>query len=64
MQEVMVCDKVKFSIDNTNDVTQSILLPWAPTVYQELDLKATGGSSRLFCSNYYSCDNCKESTAF
>ncbi|PSS30358.1 Nuclear pore complex protein [Actinidia chinensis var. chinensis] len=47
VQEVMVCDKVKFSIDNTNVVTQSILLPWAPAVYQELDLKATGGCAKV-----------------
>ena len=41
----MVCDQVKFSIDHANVGAQSILLPWAPSVYQELDLKVTGGSS-------------------
>lgn len=47
VQEIMVCDQVTFSIDSTNVVTQSILLPWAPTVYQELDLKATGGCAKV-----------------
>ncbi|KAI8533615.1 hypothetical protein RHMOL_Rhmol10G0023300 [Rhododendron molle] len=46
VQEIMVCDQVKFSIDSTKVVTQSILLPWAPSVYQELDLKATGGCAK------------------
>ncbi|XP_052195537.1 nuclear pore complex protein GP210 isoform X2 [Diospyros lotus] len=47
VQEVMVCDHVKFSIDHANVGAQSILLPWAPTVYQELDLKVTGGCAKL-----------------
>ncbi|KAF7130117.1 hypothetical protein RHSIM_Rhsim10G0015700 [Rhododendron simsii] len=46
VQEIMVCDQVKFSIDSSKVVTQSILLPWAPSVYQELDLKATGGCAK------------------
>ncbi|XP_028091019.1 nuclear pore complex protein GP210 isoform X1 [Camellia sinensis] len=47
VQEIMVCDQVKFIIDSTDVVTQSILLPWAPTVYQELELKATGGCAKV-----------------
>ncbi|KAI7979352.1 Nuclear pore complex protein GP210 [Camellia lanceoleosa] len=45
VQEIMVCDQVNFIINGTDVVTQSILLPWAPTVYQELEIKATGVSS-------------------
>ncbi|KAL7256965.1 hypothetical protein ACSBR1_010830 [Camellia fascicularis] len=47
VQEIMVCDQVKFIIDSTDVVTQSILLPWAPSVYQELELKATGGCAKV-----------------
>jgi nuclear pore complex protein Nup210 len=39
----MVCDQVKFSLDQRSGITQSILLPWAPAVYQEVELKVTGG---------------------
>lgn len=42
VQEVMVCDQVKFSMDGRS-ASESILLPWAPAVYQEMELKATGG---------------------
>ncbi|KAL3833124.1 hypothetical protein ACJIZ3_007860 [Penstemon smallii] len=43
IQEVMVCDQVKFSMDGDGGVSQRILLPWIPGVYQELELKASGG---------------------
>lgn len=46
VQEVMVCDKVKFSLDQRNGIAQNILLPWAPAVYQEVQLKATGGCAK------------------
>ncbi|KAK3032070.1 hypothetical protein RJ639_036284 [Escallonia herrerae] len=42
VQEVMVCDQVKFSMGKRS-VSRSILLPWAPSVHQEMELKATGG---------------------
>ncbi|KDP46416.1 hypothetical protein JCGZ_10256 [Jatropha curcas] len=43
VQEIIVCDQVKFSLDRTSGTSQTILLPWAPGVYQEVELKATGG---------------------
>ncbi|CBI34863.3 unnamed protein product, partial [Vitis vinifera] len=46
VQEVMVCEKVKFSFDKRSAVSERILLPWAPAVYQEVDLKATGGCAK------------------
>lgn len=36
----MVCDRVKFTLDNESGI---ILLPWSPGVYQEVELKAIGG---------------------
>lgn len=47
VQEVMVCNQVKFSMDNHNIATKIILLPWAPTIYQEMDLKVTGGCAKV-----------------
>ncbi|GAV68566.1 RRM_1 domain-containing protein/Big_2 domain-containing protein [Cephalotus follicularis] len=47
-QEVMVCDQVKFRLDRTSGISQSILLPWAPAVYQEVELKATGGCAKTY----------------
>lgn len=47
VQEVMVCNQVKFSLNNQNVAAKSILLPWAPTMYQEMDLKATGGCGKV-----------------
>ncbi|CAN4082059.1 unnamed protein product [Withania somnifera] len=44
VQEVMVCDQVKFSMGG---VSGSITLPWAPGVYQELELKVTGGCAMV-----------------
>lgn len=42
VQEVMVCEQVKFSRDKRS-ASGSILLPWTPSVYQEVELKAAGG---------------------
>lgn len=36
----MVCDQVKFTLDNESGV---VLLPWVPGVYQDVELKAIGG---------------------
>lgn len=44
VQEVMVCDQVKFNMDG---VLGRIVLPWAPGVHQEMELKATGGCATL-----------------
>ncbi|GAY46849.1 hypothetical protein CUMW_100160 [Citrus unshiu] len=46
VQEIMVCDRIKFSLDQTNGVSESILLPWAPGIYQEVELMATGGCAK------------------
>lgn len=40
VQEVMVCDQLKFTLGNESGI---ILLPWSPGVYQEVELKAIGG---------------------
>lgn len=45
-QEIMVCDQVKFSLDGASGTHQTILLPWTPTIYQEVELKATGGCAK------------------
>lgn len=39
----MVCDQVKFSLDQSYGKSGSILLPWVPGIYQEVELKAIGG---------------------
>ncbi|CAB4305668.1 unnamed protein product [Prunus armeniaca] len=44
-QEVMVCDQVKFSLDKS-DASPTIFLPWAPAIYQEVELQATGGCAK------------------
>ncbi|KAF4381614.1 hypothetical protein F8388_021242 [Cannabis sativa] len=46
VQEVMVCDQVKFHFDKRSGASQSIILPWAPNVFQELELKASGGCAK------------------
>lgn len=48
MQEITVCDPVKFSLDMDLNIDQMILLPWVPSVNQEVELKATGGHFLLF----------------
>ncbi|KAJ9135376.1 hypothetical protein P3X46_032567 [Hevea brasiliensis] len=47
VQEVIVCDQVKFILDRTTGASQNILLPWAPSVYQETELKALGGCAQV-----------------
>ncbi|KAL8471258.1 hypothetical protein ACS0TY_028786 [Phlomoides rotata] len=43
VQEVMVCDQVNFITTGDSNVSFRILLPWVPGVYQEMELKASGG---------------------
>ncbi|KAL6506124.1 hypothetical protein OROHE_022653 [Orobanche hederae] len=43
VQEVMVCDQVKFTLGNEGGI---ILLPWAPGVHQDAKLKAVGGCAK------------------
>ncbi|KAH1248383.1 Nuclear pore complex protein [Glycine max] len=43
VQEVMVCDRVKYTLGNESGI---ILLPWSPGVYQEVELKAIGGCAK------------------
>ncbi|EXC20346.1 hypothetical protein L484_020567 [Morus notabilis] len=51
VQEVMVCDQVKFDLNKRSGAPQSLLLPWAPGVYQEVELSASGGCAKA--SNDY-----------
>lgn len=51
MQEIIVCDQVKFNFDGT---LQTVFLPWVPTIYQEVELKATGGSKFLLAQSQLS----------
>ncbi|KAJ4729295.1 nuclear pore complex protein [Melia azedarach] len=46
VQEIMVCDQVKFSLDQSYGKSGSILLPWVPGIYQEVELKAIGGCAK------------------
>nr|KJB33844.1 hypothetical protein B456_006G033800 [Gossypium raimondii] len=46
MQEVIVCDQVEFSLEKVTGESQIILLPWAPAVHQEMELKAAGGCAK------------------
>ncbi|KAK9004035.1 hypothetical protein V6N11_001853 [Hibiscus sabdariffa] len=46
VQEVIVCDQVKFSLEKLSGESQIILLPWAPEVHQEMELKAAGGCAK------------------
>ncbi|KAI3994233.1 hypothetical protein MKX01_012490 [Papaver californicum] len=43
VHEVMVCDHVKFNMGKKDDSCTTIHLPWAPGIYQEMELSATGG---------------------
>lgn len=45
VQEVMVCDQVKFSMSSE---PRRVLLPWAPGISQEFQLKVTGGCAMAF----------------
>ncbi|KAF9625307.1 hypothetical protein IFM89_021246 [Coptis chinensis] len=58
VQEVMVCDPVKFDMASINDSSPKIIhLPWVAGVYQELALKATGGCMETSTSyKWYSSD--------
>lgn len=47
VQEVMVCDKVKIILDKRSATSDSIMLPWAPAIYQEVQLKAVGGCGKV-----------------
>lgn len=38
-----MCDKVRIQLENKMNHSQNIRLPWAPGVYQGLELKAFGG---------------------
>ncbi|CAA6668012.1 unnamed protein product [Spirodela intermedia] len=42
-QRVIVCDKVRIQLENKMNHSKKIRLPWAPGVYQGLELKAFGG---------------------
>lgn len=44
----MVCDQVRIRLIGEGDQPRFILLPWVPSVYQEVELKAIGG--QLLCS--------------
>ncbi|KAE8694382.1 GP210 protein [Hibiscus syriacus] len=46
VQEVIVCDQVKFSLEKVSDESQIVLLPWAPALHQEMELKAAGGCAK------------------
>jgi len=46
----MVCDKVKIILDKRSATSDSIMLPWAPAIYQEVQLKAVGGLKFPTCS--------------
>ncbi|XP_050223905.1 nuclear pore complex protein GP210 [Mercurialis annua] len=48
VQEIIVCDQVVLSLDRTSSASQYILLPWAPAIQQELELKAAGGCAKEF----------------
>ncbi|VVA17502.1 PREDICTED: nuclear pore [Prunus dulcis] len=43
-QEVMVCDQVSLSLDKS-DASPTNFRPWAPAIYQEVELQATGGGA-------------------
>ncbi|KZV46427.1 nuclear pore membrane glycoprotein 210-like [Dorcoceras hygrometricum] len=43
VQEVMVCNQVKFMIKGESGSSDSLLLPWVPGVFQDLELEASGG---------------------
>ncbi|GMH15008.1 hypothetical protein Nepgr_016849 [Nepenthes gracilis] len=46
MQEVMVCNPVKFRIGRKSTESSNIFLPWAPGIFQEVELKAVGGCAK------------------
>ncbi|XP_010248630.1 PREDICTED: nuclear pore complex protein GP210 [Nelumbo nucifera] len=57
VQEVMVCDQVKFRLGERTNFSHSIYLPWAPGVYQEVELRAMGGCAKTSSDyKWYSSD--------
>ncbi|EYU37293.1 hypothetical protein MIMGU_mgv1a019136mg [Erythranthe guttata] len=50
-QEFTVCDQVEFVKERAGNRFNRILLPWVPGVYQEFQLKASGGCA-VFPSHY------------
>ncbi|XP_031406672.1 nuclear pore complex protein GP210 isoform X1 [Punica granatum] len=46
VQEVMVCDQVKIVLEKRDGYSHGIVLPWAPGIHQEVQLKATGGCAK------------------
>ncbi|PKA56686.1 hypothetical protein AXF42_Ash012816 [Apostasia shenzhenica] len=47
VQQVTVCGKVLFSIRDQVESLDIIHMPWAPGVYQEVQLMATGGCGKI-----------------
>ncbi|KAJ0969107.1 hypothetical protein J5N97_021984 [Dioscorea zingiberensis] len=45
-QEIIVCDKVQFFRGDQDEYFQTIRLPWVPGLYQEVELKASGGCAK------------------
>ncbi|KAL9246241.1 hypothetical protein vseg_019803 [Gypsophila vaccaria] len=43
VQEIMVCDQVRFVEEGRSTSLSSLLLPWSPDVYQKAELHAVGG---------------------
>ncbi|KAK9117285.1 hypothetical protein Sjap_016232 [Stephania japonica] len=43
LQEIIACEPVRLVLSNYNEFYKSIQLPWAPGVYQEVELRASGG---------------------
>lgn len=39
----MVCDQVKIVLEKRDGYFHGILLPWAPGIHQEVQLKVKGG---------------------
>ncbi|XP_022152143.1 nuclear pore complex protein GP210 isoform X1 [Momordica charantia] len=46
IQEVVICEQVRLSLDNRSGISRSILIPWTPSVYQEVLLEASGGCAK------------------
>ncbi|CAI9087870.1 OLC1v1022055C1 [Oldenlandia corymbosa var. corymbosa] len=57
VQEVMVCDEVKFISGQGRGDINRILLPWAPGVNQEMELRVGGGCAMAASDyNWFSSD--------
>ncbi|KAL5991265.1 hypothetical protein ACLOJK_012172 [Asimina triloba] len=46
LQQILVCNQVKISMDDKNGQCQTIHLPWAHGISQEIELTATGGCAK------------------